>query len=80
MIAVAFATLWFAVVQYRITRQPEFLFIIGGVVFSVIRGFSESGLSGPTAFTSFLFVTMFAQRWNSSPDAIDLASDQPPNE
>jgi len=77
MISVAISTLWYGVKHYRITRQPEFLFIVGGVVFSLIRGFSESGLSGPTAFTSFLFVTVFAQRWNPTTDAPSLDAHAP---
>ena len=65
MVAVAVSTLLYAMVSYRRTREPEFMFIIGGVVFCIFRGFTESGLSGPGGFTSPLFLVMSAHAWNA---------------
>ncbi len=70
------ATLSYALIVFRKTRrQPEYLFIIGGVFFCIIRGFTESGLTAPAAVTSFLFFALAAHCWNGRQTLIDSEND-----
>lgn len=66
MVSVALATLVYVVKRFRETGQAEFIFVIGGIVFCLARGFTESGLSGPAGFTSHLFLMMASHSWNAS--------------
>ena len=66
MVSIAFSTFFYAVIVYRRTKKTEYVFIIGGVVFCLIRGFTESGLNGPSGFSSSLFLAMAAHSWNAS--------------
>lgn len=84
MVSVAVSTLSFAIAHFRRTGQAEFIFVIGAVVFCLARGFTESGLSGPSGFTSPLFVMMAAHSWSASSqtDAEEISTvpnPQPPS-
>lgn len=68
VVSTAVTTFFYILGIYRLTREPAYLFILGGIVFSLIRGFTESGLSGPISFTSFLFVAVACHSWNA-PDS-----------
>lgn len=59
------STLFYTVIVFRKTMsRPEYLFIVGGVFFCMIRGFTESGLTAPASVTSFLFIAVAAHSWN----------------
>lgn len=64
MILTEFCTLFFAAIIFRITKRPEYLFIVGGVFFCIIRGLTESGMSDPNAPSAFLFLAVAAHTWN----------------
>ena len=64
LLSVAVSTFIQAVVAFRQTGRPEYIFIIGGVFFCLCRGFTESGLSEPAGFSSPLFLVMAANSWN----------------
>ena len=73
MIGVAVSTFFLTVAIYRRTHKPEYMFVIGGVVLCLIRGLTESGMGGPSGFSSSLILVMAAHSWNapSQNDASD---------
>jgi O-antigen ligase len=64
-------TLSFAAITFRFTKQPEYMFLFGGVFFCFVRSFTESGLGGPNAPSAFLFLALAAHSWNGPPSLID---------
>jgi len=64
MALTAISTFFLAAITFRKTLRPEYLFLVGGVFFMIVRGFTESGLSTPTGNTSFLFLAIAAHSWN----------------
>jgi len=64
-------TFLYAALYFRKTQQPAYLFLVGGVFFCIVRGFTESGLGDPTGVTPFLFLTMAAHTWNGKRKLID---------
>ncbi len=48
----------------RVTKDPAYLFLVGGVFFCLLRGFTESGLTGASPVTAFLFMALAAHSWN----------------
>jgi len=67
--------LFYAAIVFRKTLRPEYLFIVGGVVFCLIRGSTESGLSGPLGLSSFLFLALASHSWNGHQKLIDLSTE-----
>lgn len=67
----AISTFFYSAIIFRKTLRPEYLFLVGGVFFTLVRGFTESGMSGPTGSTSFLFLAIAAHSWNSPAKLID---------
>ncbi len=59
-------TLFYAAILFRITKRPAYLFLVGGVVFCVARGLTESGMSDPNAPSAFLFLALAAHCWNGN--------------
>lgn len=64
MTATMLSSLIYAALVFRKTLRPEYLFLVGGIFFCLIRGFTESGLTAPAAVTSFLFLSLAAHSWN----------------
>ena len=56
-------TLFYAAICFRITQRPAYLFIVGGVVFCLARGLTESGMSDPNAPSAFIFLALAAHCW-----------------
>ena len=71
MFLTAFTTLLYAAITFRKTMLPEYLFLVGGVFFCIVRGFTESGLSGTSLVTSFLFLAIVSHSWQASSKLID---------
>lgn len=59
-----FCTLFYAAICFRVTKRPAYLFLVGGVVFCLARGLTETGMSGPNAPAAFLFLALSAHSWN----------------
>ena len=57
-------TFFYAAILFRFTKRPAYLFLVGGVVFCVARGLTESGMSDPNAPSAFLFLALAAHCWN----------------
>ena len=57
----------YAAFCFRNTQRPEYLFLVGGIFFCIVRGFTESGLGDPIALTSFLFLSLAAHSWHTPP-------------
>lgn len=74
MTLTAISTFFLATITFRRTQQPEYLFLVGGVFFMIVRGFTESGLSTPSGSTSFLFLAIAAHSWNPPSKLIDTIS------
>ena len=74
MVAVALSTLIFAVKRYRQTGETEFVFVIGVIVFCLLRGLTESGLSSPNGYNSALFLAMAAHSWNATTGRVEIES------
>lgn len=64
MTVIEICTLLYAVHVFRVTQQPAYLFLVGGVSFCLIRGLTESGLTGASAITAFLFLALAAHSWH----------------
>lgn len=60
----AFSMFFYSAITYRKTLQPGYLFLVGGVFFCIVRGFTESGLNGTSSTTAFLFLSLAAHSWN----------------
>ena len=80
MVAVALSTLIFVVKRYRQTGETEFVFVIGVIVFCLLRGFTESGLSNPSGYSNALFLAMASHSWNATTGRVEIESvpDRPP--
>ncbi len=72
LFATALSIFFYSAITYRKTMQPGYLFLVGGVAFCIIRGFTESGLNGSSPITAFLFLALAAHSWNG--DRIPLES------
>ena len=58
-------TLFYSAITFRITKRPEYLFLVGGVIFCIVRGLTESGMSDPNAPSAFLFLALASHSWGS---------------
>jgi len=70
--AIIVSTFLYAAILSRVTKDPAYLFLVGGVFFCLMRGFTESGLTGASPVTAFFFMALAAHSWNGSsvsPDA-----------
>lgn len=67
----AISTFFCAAITFRKTQRPEYLFLVGGVFFSLVRGFTESGMSGPSGGFSYLFLAIAAHSWHAPSKLID---------
>ena len=65
-VAVEICTFLHAAFLSRVTQDPAYLFLVGGVFFCVMRGFTESGLTGASPVTAFLLVALTAHSWNGN--------------
>ena len=59
-------TFLYAAFLSRVTQEPGYLFLVGGTFFCLVRGFTESGLTGASSVTAFLFMALFAHTWNGN--------------
>ena len=69
--AIGIGTFLFAAFLSRVTQDPAYLFLVGGVFFCLVRGFTESGLTGASPVTAFLFMALAAHSWNGSRASTD---------
>ena len=69
--AIEFVTFFYAAFLARVTKDPAYLFLVGGVFFCILRGFTESGLTGSSPVTAFLFMALAAHSWNGSRTATE---------
>jgi O-antigen ligase len=69
----AISVFFYSAITFRKTLRPEYLFLVGGVFFCIVRGFTESGLNGSSPITAFLFLALTAHSWNG--DRISTDSD-----
>lgn len=67
----ALSMFFFSAITYRKTMQPGYLFLVGGVFFCIVRGFTESGLNGASPITAFLFLALAAHSWNGDRNLTD---------
>lgn len=67
----AIITFVYAALTFRKTQRPEYLFLVGGAVFCIVRGFTESGVHAPAAFSSHLFMALAAHSWHVPKKPID---------
>lgn len=74
MILTGLSALWFSVTNFRASGEPYFLFLLGGVIFCLIRSFSESGLSEPSGFSSALFLIVCSHCWKRSASPFSMFS------
>lgn len=88
MVGAVISTFFYAAITFRRTLQPEYLFLVGGVFFALVRGFTESGMSRPSGAFAYLILALAAHSWhvptklidrNSSLDNDSDSPDQPPN-
>lgn len=68
------STFFYAAIIFRITKQPAYLFIVGGVIFCVMRGLTESGMSDPNAPSAFLFLAIASHSWNGGISSVKAES------
>ena len=59
-------TLFFAAFWFRNSNEPAYLFLVGGVIFCMARGLTESGMSDPNAPSAFLFLALASHSWNGN--------------
>ena len=64
--AVIICTFLYTAFLSRVTQEPAYLFLVGGVFFCLVRGFTESGLTGASSVTAFLFMALAAHSWNGN--------------
>jgi len=75
MALTAVTTFFYSAITFRRTLKPEYLFLVGGVFFCLVRGFTESGLSGPSGGTSFMFLAIAAHSGVPNQKLIDTNTD-----
>jgi len=71
MTAAAVSTLFYAAIIFRKTLRPEYLFLVGGVFLTLVRGFTEVGMSTPTGGFAFLILALTAHSWHTPTKLID---------
>ena len=64
--AIEVCTFLYAAFLSRVTQDPAYLFLVGGVFFCMVRGFTESGLTGASTLNGFLLVALTAHSWNGN--------------
>ena len=64
-------TFLYTAIHFRKFKRPEYLYLVGGIFFCIVRGFTESGLGDPSAVTAFLFLGIAAHSWNGHAEQID---------
>ena len=69
--AIEICTFLYASFLSRVTQQPAYLFLVGGIFFCILRGLTESGLTGASPVTAFLFVALAAHSWNGNRASTD---------
>ena len=71
MAAIVIGTFVYSAYLFRVTQEPAYLFLVGGVFFCLMRGLTESGLTGASQVTAFLFVALAAHSWNGERKSTD---------
>jgi len=71
LIAIAICTFLYASYLSRATQDPAYLFLVGGAFFCMLRGLTESGLTGASPVTAFLFLALAAHSWRAPKKLID---------
>ena len=74
MVLAGLSTFFYAAFTFRRTLRPEYLFLVGGVFFAMVRGFTECGLSRPTGGFAYLFMALAAHSWHAPTKLIDTNS------
>ena len=64
--AIIVCTFLYSAILSRVTKDPAYLFLVGGVFFCLMRGFTESGLTGASPVSAFFFMALAAHSWNGS--------------
>ena len=67
----AVTTFFYSAITFRRTWQPEYLFLVGGAFFCIVRGFTESRVNDPASVSTFLFLAIAAHSWNTPQKMID---------
>ena len=65
-VAIEVCTFLYAAFLSRVTQDPAYLFLVGGVFFCMMRGFTESRLTGASTLNAFLLVALTAHSWNGN--------------
>ena len=74
MTLTAITTFFYAAITFRRTLRPEYLFLVGGTFFAMLRGLTECGMSRPTGGFAFLFLALAAHSWHAPTKLIDRNS------
>ena len=85
MASTALSTFFYSAVTFRRTMKPEYLFLVGGAFFCIVRAFTESRVNDPASCSTFVFLAIAAHSWipiqddsNTGPTS-DTQSEVPPN-
>jgi len=65
------STFFYSAITFRRTMQPEYMFLIGGVFFCIVRSFTESRVNDPASVSTFLFLAIASHSWVSNQKLID---------
>ena len=71
MASTALTTFFYSAVTFRKTMKPEYLFLVGGVCFCIVRGFTESRVNDPASVSTFQFLAIAAHSWIPTQKLID---------
>ena len=71
MASTAVTTLFYSAITFRRTMKPEYLFLVGGVAFCIVRGFTESRINDPATCSTFLFMALAAHSWVPNSKSLD---------
>jgi len=68
-------TFFYSAITFRRTLKPEYLFLIGGVFFCIVRGFTESRVNDPASVSTFLFLAIASHSWVPTQKLIDTTTE-----
>lgn len=78
MTVIIVCTLLYSASVFRVTQEPAYLYLVGGVFFCLLRGLTESGLTGSSPISAFLFLALAAHSWKA--DSLSSGTERTPNE
>jgi len=71
MATTALTTFFYSAVTFRRNMKPEYMFLVGGVFFCIVRGFTESRVNDPASVSTFLFLAIASHSWVPTQKLID---------